>query len=102
MVENEESVGGDHHDDLPRFAATREFVIRYGDEWSAWAFLVTGLAMLGLLALSFADAADAPAMDVLPAVLAFGGCAFVGGMFGGVLWSGLRDKPREREALKRG
>lgn len=80
---------------LPRFAATREFITRYGDGWSSWAFLATGVVFLAVFAAAAADASPAPFGDVIGAVLTFGVVAFIAGMFFGVLWSGLRDDAKE-------
>ncbi len=88
-------------DDLPRFPATKELLYQYGGGWATWGFLVSGVALLVVMFLAFADASTAPFGEVYPAVLAFGTVAFVGGMFVGVLWTGLQSDARERAGLKR-
>lgn len=87
-------------DELPRFAATREYILRYGDHWATWALPITGVALIGLLALAFADAAGVPARVVLPSIVSFGACMFLGGFFVGVVWSGLIEDAKERQKLK--
>jgi len=82
---------------MRHFAATREFLHRYGDDWASWAFLISGASLVVVMFFQLAAAAEPPFAEVYPAMVTFGAVTLCAGFFVGVLWSGLRDQARERE-----